>query len=129
MKRLVWNKSYELGIPELDIQHRILFNIMKILVDSLNQQREREVIQEVLQELNRYTLYHTNSEEKYFNDTPEHQEHREEHNRFKEDVSRFKDLYESQTDKEFVEMMLIYLQAWIENHVTGMDRRDLLEEN
>lgn len=129
MKKLIWNKDYELGIPELDIQHRMLFNIVKILIDSVNQKREDEVIKEVLQELSRYTYYHTDSEEKYFGDTIEHHEHIEEHNRFKEDIDRFKDIYQSQTDNEFVEMMLLYLQAWIENHVKGMDRRDLLEEN
>lgn len=129
MKKLIWDKSYELGIPELDIQHRMLFNIVKILIDSVNQKREDEVIEKVLEELLRYTKYHTKTEEKYFENTLEYEEHREEHNRFREDVARFKDIYESKTDKEFVEMMLLYLQAWIENHVTGMDRRDLLKEN
>lgn len=128
MKCLKWSKSYELGIPELDIQHRMLFNIVKILVDSVNQKRESEVIEEVLNELGRYTHYHAESEEKFFEDTENHKEHIEEHNKFKEEIDKFMSVYESTPDREFVEMMLLYLQSWIENHVTGMDRRDLLED-
>lgn len=128
-KCIKWDQSYELGIPELDIQHRQLFNIAKILVDSVDQNRESEVVEGVLIELSRYTVYHTETEENLFEDTENFNEHKEVHAQFKEEVTGFRDLYESQTDKEFVEMMLLYIQNWIEHHVTGMDRRDLLNED
>ena len=127
-KCIKWNKRYELGIPELDIQHHQLFNIAKILVDAVNENRESEVIEGVLTELNRYTVYHTETEETLFGDTENFREHMETHATFKEEVAGFKELYETQSDKEFVEMMLLYIQNWIEHHVTGMDRRDFLSE-
>ena len=127
-KCIKWSQSYELGIPELDIQHRQLFNIAKILVDSVDQNRESEVVEGVLEELSHYTVYHTETEEKLFGEGENFDEHIEVHAKFKEEVAGFRDLYESQTDKEFVEMMILYIQAWIENHVTGRDRRDLLGE-
>jgi hemerythrin len=128
MKNITWKQSFELGIPEIDIQHRVLFNIVKILVDSVDQSRENEVIEGVLGELKSYTRYHTETEEKFFEDTENHKEHIEEHNKFKEEIAGFMEIYENTPDEEFVEMMLLYLQSWIENHVTGMDRRDLLGE-
>jgi len=129
MKCIKWKESYELGIPELDIQHRMLFNIIKILVDSVDQSREGEVIEKVLNELERYTYYHAETEERFFEDTENHREHIMEHDKFKEDISGFMVAYENTPDREFVEMMLLYLQSWIENHVTGMDRRDFLGED
>ena len=128
MKCIRWSQSYELGIPELDVQHRMLFNIVKILVDSVNNSRESEVVEGVLDELGRYTLYHTETEETFFEDTENHKEHIREHIKFKEEVAELKAIYENTPDKAFAEMMLLYLQSWIETHVTGMDRRDLLEE-
>ncbi len=128
MKCIRWNKSYELGIPEIDIQYRILFNIIKILVDSVDQKREEDIIEGVLTEISRYTYYHSETEEKLFEKgTLEIEEHIQEHEKFKEDISKFKVMYENQPDEELVEMMLLYLQSWIENHVIGIDRRDLLE--
>jgi hypothetical protein len=44
MKKCEWDESLETGISEIDIQHRILFNIAKILLDSLENNREDEVI-------------------------------------------------------------------------------------
>ena len=127
MKNVICKKSFELGIPEIDIQHRVLFNIVKILMDSVNENREEEVIGGILEELGRYTIYHTTTEEAFFGIGPDFKEHKLEHNKFKEDIVGFKAIYENQSDKEFVEMMLLYLQSWIESHVTGIDRRDLLE--
>jgi len=127
MKCIKWSKSYELGIPEIDIQHRMLFNIAKILVDSVNKGREEEVIEEILEELGRYTYYHAETEEKLFDEGSNFDEHREEHQKFKDDIAGFKAIYDDKPGDEFVEMMTFYLQSWLENHVTGMDRRDLLD--
>jgi hemerythrin len=127
MTNILWKQSFELGIPEIDIQHKVLFNILKILIDSVKENREEEVISGILNELERYTIYHTISEESFFGMGDNFKEHKLEHDRFKEDISGFRIMYENKSDNEFIEMMILYLQAWIENHVTGMDRRDLLE--
>jgi len=127
MKHIKWVDSYELGIPEIDIQHRVLFNIVKILIDSVENNREKEVIGGILEELGRYTVYHTVTEEGFFGIGDNFKEHKLEHNKFKSDIAGFKAMYENQSDEEFCEMMLLYLESWIESHVTGMDRRDLLE--
>ena len=127
MKKLRWDKSYELGIPEIDIQHRILFNILRILVDAIEQKREYEIIEEIINEVSRYALYHAISEEKLLVfGTSETKEHIQEHDKFREDIAKFREIYDSKNDEEFGEMMALYLESWIVNHMTGIDRRDLL---
>lgn len=128
MENVEWSESYELGIPEIDLQHRLLFNLVKILLDSIEQEREEEVIETILKELWSYSRYHTKAEEKYFGDGENFDEHRETHKEFRKAIANFKAQYDDQSDEEFIEMMSLYLQAWLEDHVTGMDRRDLLGE-
>ena len=108
MERIEWQESFELGIPEIDVQHRMLFNIVRILLDSIEQSRADEVIEEILEELGRYTHYHAETEERHFGEGENFEEHKEVHQKFKDDIAGFKAMYDDQSDEEFIEMMSFY---------------------
>ena len=61
--QLLWNESLETGIIELDIQHRNLFNIFKILRDAIENKKSSLVIKYILEEVERYGAYHIDAEE------------------------------------------------------------------
>ena len=126
IKKCEWDETLETGISEIDIQHRVLFNISKILVDSLEKNREDEVIDGVLEELSRYTRYHTATEGVYHVGPEENLlEHAKTHEDFIVKVDGFKSLRKTMTNKEFVTFMAEFVCHWIEDHVKGMDMRDL----
>jgi hemerythrin len=126
MEKIEWDISLETGIAEIDMQHRRLFNIVKILIDALDSNREDEVIDSILDELTRYTKYHTVTEEPYHTGNEDQKdEHRNLHLEFIEKVSGFKKLYRKISKREFSEFILKFLIDWIENHIKDMDMRDL----
>ena len=126
MKKFEWDPKLETGISDVDIQHRVLFNIARILVDALENERENEVIDGILIELSRYTRYHSATEEDHHIGSEEDlAEHKSHHKQFISDVDGFKDLRKTMTNREFANYMLEFVQGWIKSHITQMDMRDL----
>lgn len=126
MKKCEWDKSLETGISEIDIQHRVLFNIAKILIDSLENDREDEVLDGVVDELSRYARYHTATESAYHVGPPENlKEHAEVHENLVVKVDGFKKLKKEVGNKKCAETLAEFVCHWIEHHVKGMDMRDL----
>ena len=126
MKKCEWSQSFETGISEIDIQHRVLFNIAKILMDSLENDREDEVIDGVLEELSRYTKYHTVTEAVYHIGPEENlREHQKVHDGFITRVDGFKKLRREMGNREFATYLAEFVCHWIEDHIKGMDMRDL----
>jgi len=126
MKNCDWKKEYETGISEVDIQHRVLFNLAKILMDSIKNDREDEVIDGVVDELSRYTRYHTATEGSYHEGPEENlKEHAEVHEGFIVKVAAFKTLRKEMGNRDFAEYLANFVCDWIEHHVIEMDMRDL----
>lgn len=126
MKISEWNESLETGISDIDIQHRVLFNIAKVLVDALENNREDEVIDGILKELVNYTKYHTVAEAEYHIGPGENvEEHAKTHEAFIVKVNGFKKLRKTMSNRDFATFMHEFVCHWIEDHVKGMDMRDL----
>ena len=126
MKKCEWDRSLETGISEIDIQHRVLFNLAKILIDSLENNREDEVIDGVLDELTRYTIYHTVTEASYHTGPEENlKEHQEAHESLINRVGKFNERRREMGNKEMASFLADFVCSWIEDHIKGMDMRDL----
>jgi hemerythrin len=126
MERVEWDISLETGITDIDMQHRILFNIVKILIDALENNREAEIIDSILDELTRYTEYHAFTEEKYHQGTDEElEEHRRSHKDFIEKVIGMHKIYREIGVRNFSVFILDFLTDWIKTHIMEMDMRDL----
>lgn len=66
-EKFEWKESYELGIPEIDLQHKRLIAISNDLYDIATQGGERLKLDmaKVLKKLTDYTVYHFTSEEAF----------------------------------------------------------------
>jgi len=126
MKKLLWDESLESGIVEIDIQHRNLFNIFKILDDAIENGKSSMVIKYIVDEIGRYGNYHIEAEEgilrKYnlFSD-----KHSAEHTNFKETVGKFREKYISTKDKVLAKEISEYLYTWVTNHIMKTDKEEL----
>lgn len=118
-----WNNSYNLGVDEIDAQHRRLIDSMNKLCDSLDKGQENYVIDEVLEEMKDYALDHLSTEENYFNEFhyEKSDEHKAQHNLFREKVASL--VNDLQNNKEVVVSETIgFLGQWFVEHIQSHDR-------
>ena len=124
--QLLWNESLETGIVELDIQHRNLFNIFKILRDAIENKKSSLVIKYIIEEIERYGQYHMNAEEEVLRKYQVLSEiHYKEHESFKKIVHDFKEKYITTPDNILAEEISKYLYDWVTTHIMKMDMEDI----
>ena len=120
----MWNERFEVGIKIIDEQHKGLVDIMNELCNSLDKGTEKDVIEEVLKELNDFAVSHFGTEEKYFREFnyEKTKEHVAEHNKFREKIKSLqKDCDEEKCVNVSTEVMN-YLGEWFAGHVLKFDR-------
>ena len=61
---VAWSSAYALGLEEIDVQHKMLFDLINALWDHIVQQSPKEGATP-LGELERYTLSHFTAEETF----------------------------------------------------------------
>ncbi len=121
---LNWKPEYSVEVKEIDDQHKKIFEILKKLDASIKDKREHEFLTKVIEELIDYSVYHFETEEKYFEkfDYEFKEEHKTEHESFKKQIQ--KSLEENNIDEEKVTKELLeFVLKWIVGHVLGSDQK------
>lgn len=65
MAIFTWTPEYAVNVPELDTQHKRLFDLINTLADAMQQGKGKEAIGRVVTELAAYTKSHFAAEEAY----------------------------------------------------------------
>ena len=126
-----WNESMETGIIEIDIQHRNLFNTLKILRDALEHNKSALIIKYIIEEIARYSQYHILAESEILRKyNLLDLKHEIEHRFFKIKIIGFKRRYVESESKELAYEICDYLHLWITMHimVTDKDAMDALKK-
>jgi hemerythrin len=118
-----WDKSYELGIEEIDNQHKGLVKLINELHQSMLELRTQEIMAKTLADLLEYTIYHFEAEEElmslisYDNIT----NHKLQHQKFLREITTFKNDYKA--GKKSISMSLLsYLKDWLIHHIQKSDK-------
>ncbi|BDU51366.1 bacteriohemerythrin [Haliovirga abyssi] len=126
-----WRDSLNLGIEEIDNQHKELverFNsFLDIVFDKRVPQKERiKKLEDTLNFLGEYVVFHFNSEEafqkkiNYIN----YEEHKKIHENFTNDVIKFKEKFEkNKEDENLIKTFSGRVAAWLINHIAGEDQK------
>ena len=118
-----WNADFSVSVPEIDEQHKRLFQVINDFYDAIKDGREN-AFGELLDSLIAYTVYHFSSEEKYMDkfNYPEAESHKREHELFTAKVLDVKKRFD---DGKFVLTLEItnFLKNWITNHVLHVDKK------
>ena len=69
MPLFLWKKSYEIGLTEIDTQHRNLVGIINELSDAMMNQKGYTVVPHILEKLVDYIQFHFTTEEEIMRDT------------------------------------------------------------
>lgn len=120
---LQWKEEFSVEVEEIDIQHKNIVKILNDLNSAFMEKKQEQVIEKIVAELSDYTVYHFDTEERYFLqfDFEHSQEHIREHNDFKEKVLQFEE--KLKTNKTFLTYEVIsFLKDWLVKHIAGSDK-------
>lgn len=124
---LEWKEEYAIGVPEIDDQHKNLFEIGNKIYDLLENyvlEDKYDKIIPIVEGLKRYTKFHFESEEYYMlqNKYPKYFSQKVEHDDFIKKIEEveLQDIDEDQ-DKYLRELML-FIFDWIIQHIIQKDK-------
>ena len=121
-KFVQWTSSMDIGIGEIDSQHRMLVDYINDLHSAMSNHRSARELLEILHKLRDYTSTHFRDEEKRFvhTDYPTVKDHLQIHREFEAKV----DEVERGIKKGTVTLsmdLLSFLKDWLVKHIMGMD--------
>ncbi len=117
-----WSSELEVGIAEIDEQHRWLVDLTNKLHDAFQAGADDAEIGDILEGLMDYTMNHFIVEEELFDRLgyPETDAHKQYHNRFTEQVMSLIDRHEAGevVGAEALEL----LKNWLTHHILKVDK-------
>ena len=125
MTLFYWNKSFEVGVPAIDSQHRGLVDLINALAGAITEGRKLPDVQLLFRQLMDYAAVHFSDEEKLITictlPEAEKERHRKEHRGF---IERVRELVQRPDllQAEVAEQVLEFLTIWLISHIMGLDR-------
>lgn len=123
-----WTDIYQLGIPEIDDQHRCIFAMLsdiKSLMDKKGEVANYDDVLAAFDKLNDYTIWHFYYEEKIMRDShyPEVEKrlHEWEHYDFIEHVGMIKKRDFDKNESTVLSNTIEFMKNWVEKHLVGAD--------
>ena len=124
MSLILWHAGLDVKLPEIDVQHRHLIEIVNELYDAAVSRKSREILAGILDRLICETVDHFATEEEIMQEAvyPEFHLHQVEHNILKTKVLGFQ--RDFLADRVVLTPdVLQFVQNWLDDHITGADRR------
>ena len=123
MKTIAWQDRFKVGVPEIDIQHQGLLNIVNQLITSIENKTEWKTTSAIIDSLINYAYTHFATEERYMlqGKYPGLLKHVEIHVDFIRKVFNMSQKIE-QKDIVLQREILTFLASWYTTHVLGIDR-------
>jgi len=124
--RIVWSTKLETGVRTIDLQHEELVGMINELHDANAASSSRLVLDDILQRLNGYVVFHFGTEEGLIANLPSREAHVEQHLQqhrvFVEEIARMRQkagTYSGQAMAELAD----YLSNWLYQHILQTDRQ------
>lgn len=121
--RVEWSDSLELGIPNIDDEHRKWVGLVADFCNAVNNGRAADVIYAALVEALRYTETHLSHEEAFMaeNDYPYLEDHKIQHDIAKEEMHKFTTGHYS--EEYIIQYFSDFLPNWLLFHINTSDRK------
>jgi hemerythrin-like metal-binding protein len=128
-KTIVWDARFETGVGEIDDQHRVLVDTLNDAGVALSRQPPKEQVDQLLQDLLAYALYHFEAEERLMQaydyasfDAAMARLHAQQHRHFAERVVTMRQLLQA-TGKLDNQQLLAFLSGWLQQHILDTDQK------
>ncbi|MDR2925441.1 MAG: bacteriohemerythrin [Azoarcus sp.] len=122
--RLQWSDHFSVGIPEIDEQHKTLFNLIDKIHTAILERKGTAACAEVLDELVDYTRIHFGLEQSlmHMGKYPEYDAHCVLHRELVTEVESLQSkIHSGQAAISFE--LLHFLRTWLTKHILGEDMK------
>jgi len=121
---MIWTQQFEVGDPDIDMHHQMLFQLWNELSDAIESGQIGEVLDEALRRLADYASYHFSAEEDFVEAyvPSEFELQHTAHMEFREKIEDLKS--RCLKDKsELSDEVMLWMKKWLTGHVLGVDQR------
>jgi len=126
MPLIPWETKFELGISEIDEQHKKMLSIINKLDDMFEgiKNDSQVEVDKVIKEMAEYAIYHFATEEKYFNlfDYEKKAEHIKIHDQYRTKIEEWQEKYNESRDNKIFFEISNFLHDWWIWHINNTDR-------
>jgi hemerythrin-like metal-binding protein len=124
MDFITWKDSFSVGIPSIDDQHKKLVGMINNLFSEFSKGITDKFLKEIIQELEKYTVYHFSYEEKFMQlyNYAGYKAHKAEHQQFIEKIDNYKEMLSKDNKKEVIDF-ITFLKNWLLKHIMGTDKQ------
>lgn len=123
---IYWTPDLEVGIEEIDEQHRQLFSLAGDFYTGLQKGAGREILAKMLEDLTTYAGLHFITEEGYLQGHPNLMQHRQLHYSFIKQLNQFERDY-LHGDISLAINIVIFATNWLREHIPGTDKQYFLD--
>lgn len=120
-----WTSSFEIGIPLIDDQHKVLFDIGKELenIAERSDKVDSNDIADLLKKMEDYSIYHFSHEEKLMQAAKYDglENHKKEHKSFIDYLATVDKNIAKNQGAEKVNELILFLAKWIFKHIKESD--------
>ncbi|MGQ3685760.1 MAG: bacteriohemerythrin [Candidatus Loosdrechtia sp.] len=124
MEKILWDKSFSVGVRVLDEQHKQIVILINTLIEMSNVEVASEIISDTLTKMTRYALEHFKDEEHYMLEYgyPGFSLQKSQHQEFKKKTAGF--CIDTMAYTETVPMEISeFLKSWWTNHILKEDMK------
>lgn len=122
-----WNENFATGIPLIDEQHKILIDLLNLLVSHLAYQSDVPTINAIFDRLREYAAVHFKDEgaiwAKHFGNDSWAERHRQAHGDFIAEIVKLKEEESTRPLDEVIEEIVKFLTHWLAYHILESDKR------
>lgn len=120
---LVWSESYEIGIPDIDADHRGIFSAFNKFSEAIKSGLTDQDAKDAFGVLFWYTVNHFNSEEHILKRSgyPDFEAHRREHYGFEVKLYSIRAMFSDGNDIR--DELYTFFKEWLLAHILGTDRK------
>ena len=121
MSQIDWTDVLDIGLPQLDEQHKKLISFSNSLIHAMTLGKGAEVLQDIFEELKSYTAYHFADEERYMKHIgyPSLEDHKAAHRVLIRQVKEFREKLVSPGVPS--DVALDFINNWIIVHIMEED--------
>ncbi len=120
-----WTDEYSVGVEEIDLQHKKLFQLIGELSSCLEQKESETMVEEIVVRVIDYVVYHFSTEEKHLvklASRSDFQSHHQQHDLFARKVLLFQDAVVDDSESTIREA-LGFLTRWLQEHILIIDKK------
>ncbi|MFK7827078.1 MAG: bacteriohemerythrin [Oligoflexales bacterium] len=122
---MIWKSDLDIGIENMNNQHKKLIDLMGILYDNNEKSVDKKVLEKNMSDLFDYTVRHFKEEEKYLesNDYSGLPTHKIIHQDLLAKLKTHYESFQNGDNTNISDEVFVFLNFWLSSHIKGIDMK------